>query len=285
MAVRLVLAAAALVLLYQAWLFGWVLWYAYMPPGSTSVMRSELSRLQERDPHRRLNYQWVDYARISNNLKRAAVAAEDANFLEHGGIDWNAVEKAYDHNRQLAEAAERAVARGRKPPSRPMRGGSTITQQVAKNLFLSNSRNYLRKGQEVVITYMIELVMTKQRILELYLNIAEWGEGSSAPRRRPGTISIPRPPTCRPTSPRGWLPCCPGPGSTTRTGARPTSPRAPTACCAGCPARPFRDAIATKLARRPGHADECHSARVQLRRLLLRSACVLLSRYGLTATT
>ncbi len=177
MAMRLVLAAVALVLLYQVWLFGWVLWYAYMPPGTTSVMRSELSRLQERDPHRRLSYQWADYGRISNNLKRAAVAAEDANFLEHGGIDWNAVEKAYDHNRQLAEATERAMARGRKPPSRPMRGGSTITQQVAKNLFLSNSRNYLRKGQEVVITYMIELVMTKQRILELYLNIAEWGEG------------------------------------------------------------------------------------------------------------
>ena len=174
---RLCLVAVALVLLYQVWLFGWVVWYAYMPPGSTSVMRAELSRLQETDPHRRLDYRWVDYDRISNNLKRAAVAAEDANFLEHGGIDWDAVERAYAHNRQLAEATERALARGRKPPRRPMRGGSTITQQVAKNLFLSNSRNYLRKGQEVVITYMIELVMSKQRILELYLNIAEWGEG------------------------------------------------------------------------------------------------------------
>ncbi|VCU69522.1 Penicillin-binding protein 1F [Pigmentiphaga humi] len=170
-------AAVLLVLLYQAWLFGWVVWYASMPPASTSVMRAELSRLQQKDPGRRLNYQWVDYERISNHLKRAAVAAEDANFLEHGGIDWDAVEKAYAHNRQLAEAAERALARGRQPSSRPMRGGSTITQQVAKNLFLSNSRNYLRKGQEVVITYMIELVMSKRRILELYLNVAEWGEG------------------------------------------------------------------------------------------------------------
>ncbi|MDX3904941.1 MAG: monofunctional biosynthetic peptidoglycan transglycosylase [Pigmentiphaga sp.] len=177
MGLRLVAAAVALVLLYQVWLFGWVVWYAYVPPASTAIMRAELSRLQAQDPHRRLNYQWVDYRRISNHLKRAAVAAEDANFLEHGGIDWDAVERAYAHNRQLAEATERALARGRKPPSRPMRGGSTITQQVAKNLFLSNSRNYLRKGQEVVITYMIEMVMSKQRILELYLNIAEWGEG------------------------------------------------------------------------------------------------------------
>ncbi|NYE25690.1 monofunctional biosynthetic peptidoglycan transglycosylase [Pigmentiphaga litoralis] len=166
-----------LVVLYQAWLFGWVVWYAYQAPGSTSVMRSELSRLQTIDPNRRLQYQWVDYGRISNNLKRAAIAAEDANFIEHGGIDWDAIERAYEHNRQLAEATERALARGRKPPSKPVRGGSTITQQVAKNLFLSNSRNYVRKAQEVVITYMIETVMSKERILELYLNIAEWGEG------------------------------------------------------------------------------------------------------------
>ncbi len=175
--VKLVGLAVLLVLLYQVWLFGWVVWYAYQPPGTTSVMRSEISRLKQSDKKATLRYQWVDYKRISNNLKRAAISAEDANFLEHGGIDWDAVERAYAHNRQLAEATERALARGRKPPSRPMRGGSTITQQVAKNLFLSNSRNYVRKAQEVVITYMMELVMSKQRILELYLNIAEWGEG------------------------------------------------------------------------------------------------------------
>lgn len=167
----------ALILLYQLWIFGWVVWYNFQAPASTSVMRSELARLQKTDPERRLNYQWTDYARISNNLKRAAIAAEDANFVEHRGIDWDAVERAYTHNRQLAEATEQALARGRKPPSKPMRGGSTITQQVAKNLFLSNSRNYVRKGQEVVITYMIEFVMSKERILEIYLNIAEWGEG------------------------------------------------------------------------------------------------------------
>ena len=166
-----------LVLLYQAWLFGWVVWYAHFPPASTPIMRAELSRLQEKNPHRRIDFRWVDYPNISNQLKRAAIAAEDANFLEHDGIDWDAVERAYAYNRQLAEAAERAAARGRKVAARPIHGGSTITQQVAKNLFLSNSRNYLRKAQEVVITYMIELVMDKRRILELYLNIAEWGEG------------------------------------------------------------------------------------------------------------
>ncbi|GAA4342458.1 monofunctional biosynthetic peptidoglycan transglycosylase [Pigmentiphaga soli] len=166
-----------LVLLYQAWLFGWVVWYAYRAPASTAVMRAELARLQQSDPRRTLSYRWVGYDRISNQLKRAAIAAEDANFVEHGGVDWDAIERAYAHNRELAEATERALARGRKPPRQPLHGGSTITQQLAKNLFLSNSRSYLRKGQELVITYMIELVMSKRRILELYLNVAEWGEG------------------------------------------------------------------------------------------------------------
>ncbi len=170
-------AAFALLLLYQVWLFGWVVWYAYQPPVSTAVMREELALLHEKDPKRTLDYRWVPYARISNHLKRAAVAAEDANFIEHGGIDWDAIEKAYEHNRQLAEAAEVARERGRTAPRRPIHGGSTITQQVAKNLFRSNSRNYVRKAQEVVITYMIETVMSKQRILEIYLNIAELGEG------------------------------------------------------------------------------------------------------------
>ena len=167
----------AAVVLYQVWLFGWVCWYAWQAPQSTSVMREELHRLRETDPDAGIDYRWVDYAAISMRLKQAVVAAEDGNFVEHGGVDWDAIENAYAHNRELEEAREAAVARGRKPSSRPMRGGSTITQQLAKNLLLSNSRNYLRKGQELVITYMIELVMSKQRILELYLNVAEWGEG------------------------------------------------------------------------------------------------------------
>lgn len=167
----------AAILLYQLWLFGWVCWYAWQAPQSSAVMREELARLQETDPAAGIDYRWVDYGKINIRLKQAVVAAEDGNFTEHSGVDWDAIESAYAHNRELEEARELAIARGRKPSSRPMRGGSTITQQLAKNLLLSNSRSYVRKGQELVITYMIELVMSKQRILELYLNIAEWGEG------------------------------------------------------------------------------------------------------------
>ncbi len=171
------LLIAALVL-YQAWLFGWVLWYAWQAPVSTAVMRDESERLLlEEGTQAGIDYRWVDYDKINARLKRAVIAAEDANFLEHGGVDWDAIEKAFAYNRELAEKREEALARGRKPSGRSMRGGSTITQQLAKNLFLSNDRSYVRKGQELVITYMIELVMSKERILELYLNIAEWGEG------------------------------------------------------------------------------------------------------------
>jgi len=104
----------------------------------------------------------VPYARISNHLKRALVAAEDARFLDHEGFDWEAIQKAMAKN----ERRGRIVA-----------GASTISQQLAKNLFLSGSRSWLRKGQEALITWMLETTMPKRRILELYLNFAEWGEG------------------------------------------------------------------------------------------------------------
>jgi monofunctional biosynthetic peptidoglycan transglycosylase len=105
---------------------------------------------------------WVDYGAISPHLKRAVIASEDARFIEHEGVDWDAIQKALEDNRK----------RGR-----PARGGSTISQQLAKNLFLSPERSYLRKGQELVITYMIEALWDKRRILEVYLNVAEWGDG------------------------------------------------------------------------------------------------------------
>jgi len=141
-------------------------YYNFQPPGMTSVMREERARLQKKDPDFTLKYEWVDYDRINDHLKRAVVAAEDANFVSHDGVEWEAIRKAWDYNQQQAEQG-----RAR------MRGGSTITQQLAKNLFLSGSRTYVRKGQELVLTYMIEHVMSKQRILELYLNVAEWGTG------------------------------------------------------------------------------------------------------------
>ncbi|KOF51982.1 peptidoglycan transglycosylase [Achromobacter sp. DMS1] len=162
----LLMALACAVLLYQFWLFAQVVWYRYQDPGSSAIMREELSRLRETNPAIHLKYQWVPYDRISDNLKRAVVASEDSNFIEHDGVEWDAIRKAWEYN-------QRQEAKG----SGKVRGGSTITQQLAKNLFLSSSRSYLRKGQELVLTYMLEHVMTKERILELYLNVAEWGEG------------------------------------------------------------------------------------------------------------
>ena len=128
----------------------------------TAFMRRELAALQARNPRAELKHRWVPYERISASLKRAVITAEDARFAEHEGVDWEAIEKAYKDN----------VKRGR-----PARGGSTITQQLAKNLFLSPERSYVRKAQELVITYMIEAFWDKRRILEVYLNVVEWGEG------------------------------------------------------------------------------------------------------------
>jgi monofunctional biosynthetic peptidoglycan transglycosylase len=157
-------AAIALsgLLLLQGWYFAQVLWYARVDPSTTSFMARELERLREQDPKAALTQRWVPYERISPHLKRAVIAAEDANFADHDGVDWDAIERAYEKN----------LTRGR-----IVRGGSTITMQLAKNLFLSGERSYLRKAQELAITFMIESAMDKRRILELYLNVAEWGVG------------------------------------------------------------------------------------------------------------
>ncbi len=161
-----IMALLCLLLIYELAMFSMVVWYAYRDPGSSAIMRQELSRLRETDPKAELRYAWVPYDRINASLKRAVVASEDANFTEHDGVEWDAIRKAWEYNHE-----QQAQGRGK------MRGGSTITQQLAKNLFLSSSRSYLRKGQELVLTYMIEHVMPKERILELYLNVAEWGVG------------------------------------------------------------------------------------------------------------
>lgn len=165
---RVALAAAlmalAALLIYQVGLFLAVLWYSVQNPTSTAFMRSTLSALQVENPDAQLRHSWVDYDQISSNLKRAVIASEDSNFTSHGGIEWEAIQKAWEYNRRQSEKG-----------GQRMRGGSTITQQLAKNLFLSASRSYWRKGQEMVLSYMIELVMSKRRILELYLNTAQWG--------------------------------------------------------------------------------------------------------------
>jgi monofunctional biosynthetic peptidoglycan transglycosylase len=153
--------------LYEISLFGMVVWFNFRPPGPTAVMRETLDALRAEDPSARLDYQWVPYERIGITLKRAVIAAEDSGFVEHDGVEWDAIRNAWRYNQRQEE-----LGRSRR------RGGSTITQQLAKNLFLSNSRNYLRKAQELVLTYMIEAVMNKRRILELYLNVAQWGEST-----------------------------------------------------------------------------------------------------------
>jgi monofunctional biosynthetic peptidoglycan transglycosylase len=158
-------AAAALftlVLLYQLWVFAHVLWWADHNPASTAFMEAGLARQQEKNPDAELRHKWVPYDRISIHLKRAIVAAEDAKFLEHEGFDVEGIQAAVEKNLKKG----RLVA-----------GGSTISQQLAKNLFLSGERSFIRKGQEAVITLMIESTWSKRRILEVYLNVIEWGNG------------------------------------------------------------------------------------------------------------
>jgi monofunctional biosynthetic peptidoglycan transglycosylase len=156
---------AALVLavaLVQGWYYAHVLWWSEHNPAQTAFMRSRLEQLQARNRAAVLRHRWVPYERISAQLKRAVVAAEDAKFVGHEGFDWEAIQKAMERN----ERKGAVVA-----------GASTISQQLAKNLFLSGERSWLRKGQEAAITLMLETVMPKRRILEIYLNVAEWGEG------------------------------------------------------------------------------------------------------------
>lgn len=153
----------------------------FIDPQSTSFQRSEILRLVVERHELPWRQEWRDYQDIADVLKRAVIASEDASFTDHGGIDWEAIEKAWERNqraqaqadaRQARQPAARAVAR---PPR--IVGGSTITQQLAKNLFLSPERSLLRKGEELVITFALETLLGKRRILELYLNHAEWGEG------------------------------------------------------------------------------------------------------------
>ena len=158
----LVLVALALILAMQLWFLMHAILWREVNPSSTRFMRDQLSVLQKRNPKAQLKFRWVDYAHQSVHLKRAVIASEDANFPDHDGVDWDAIERAYERNTKRGKVTL---------------GGSTITMQLAKNLFLSGERSYLRKGQELVIAYMLEATMSKRRILEIYLNVAEWGVG------------------------------------------------------------------------------------------------------------
>ncbi|MBV5287601.1 MAG: monofunctional biosynthetic peptidoglycan transglycosylase [Methyloversatilis discipulorum] len=158
----LLAGAVLLVLAYQVWVFAHLLWWTQFNPSQTRFMSLRLDEMRERKPDAQLRHQWVPYERISVHLKRAVIAAEDDAFVDHEGFDWEGIQKAMEKNRKKG----RAVA-----------GGSTISQQLAKNLFLSPSRSYARKAQEAAITFMMEAVMDKRRILEIYLNVVEWGDG------------------------------------------------------------------------------------------------------------
>jgi monofunctional biosynthetic peptidoglycan transglycosylase len=155
-------ALLLLVLLYQGWFLAHVWWWKDHNPDSTRFMRLHLARLQAHDPGVGLRQHWVPYESISIHLKRAVVAAEDDRFVEHNGFDWEGIQYALEKNQRRGTAVA---------------GGSTITQQLAKNLFLSPTRSYLRKAQEAIITVMLEAIWSKRRILEVYLNVVEWGAG------------------------------------------------------------------------------------------------------------
>jgi len=150
---------------------------ATVAPQSTTFERSEAWRLWNEKDRLRWSQEWEPYDRISDNLKRAVIASEDDEFVYHEGVDWEAIEKAWEKNAKAQEiAARRAQVR---PNARPPKivGGSTITQQLAKNLLLSGERTMVRKGQEFVLTFLLEKMLSKERILEVYLNSIEWGEG------------------------------------------------------------------------------------------------------------
>ncbi len=176
--VRWLLLAALAFLALQLYFVGRIALMTVMAPQSTAFQRSEAWRITTGTGRLPWRQEWVPYAQISDNLKRAVIASEDDGFANHDGVDWEALEKAWQKN---AKAEERAARRAQLNPNRArppkIVGGSTITQQLAKNLFLSGERTLLRKGQEIVLTFALEHLLSKERILEIYLNSVEWGEG------------------------------------------------------------------------------------------------------------
>lgn len=155
-----------------------------LDPQSTAFQRSEAWRIKTQgrtNGGSEWQQRWVPYAQISDSLKRAVIASEDGEFIYHQGVEWEAIERARQRNAKAEEIAARRAAqmraRGKEPRPAQVRGGSTITQQIAKNLLLSGERTMLRKGQELVLATTLELLLSKERILEIYLNNVEWGEG------------------------------------------------------------------------------------------------------------
>jgi monofunctional biosynthetic peptidoglycan transglycosylase len=163
------------VVVYQIWIFVQICWWVHHNPSTSAFMEDRLEVLQEENPDAILKHRWVDYKNISPNLKRALIAAEDAKFVDHEGFDWEGIQKAY----------QKDIRKGK-----VVAGGSTISQQLAKNLFLSTKRTPWRKLEEAMITVMLEATMSKRRIFEIYLNVIEWGNGIFGAEEQQNIITI-----------------------------------------------------------------------------------------------
>ena len=173
---RWLLLAAGAALVLQLFFIGRIALMAAIDPQSTTFERSEAWRLAQDGPLR-WSQHWRDYDQIADTLKRAVIASEDDSFANHDGVDWEAMERAWERNAKAEQAAAARAEQNLPARAIKIRGGSTITQQLAKNLLLSGERTLLRKGQEFVLTLALEQLLPKQRILEIYLNNVEWGEG------------------------------------------------------------------------------------------------------------
>jgi monofunctional glycosyltransferase len=197
---RLLLLVVLSGLSLQLYFAGRIALMNVVDPQSTTFQRSEMRRLVQAQGLFTWSQQWRPGTEISDNARRAVIASEDAGFADHSGVEWDALQQAWERNQRAEQrvqaqqqaamarhqrAVERAQKRGRPAPEPPSAlntvpkvvGGSTITQQLAKNLFLSKERNFVRKGQEFLITFMLEGLLSKDRILDIYLNNVEWGEG------------------------------------------------------------------------------------------------------------
>ena len=152
----------AVMLAYQGYVLARIWWWTDHNPQSTAFMQARLDVIREKNPYAQLKHRWVAYEKISVHLKRAILVSEDDKFVDHEGFDWESIQKAREKNQKEGKVVA---------------GGSTISQQLAKNLFLSGERSMLRKAEEAVITLMLEWMLDKERILEIYLNVIEWGDG------------------------------------------------------------------------------------------------------------
>ncbi len=159
---HIVVLLLVVLLAYQAWIAAQIAWWVNHNPESSAFMEDRLELLLSKNPKARLQHQWVPYKNISTHLKQALIVSEDDKFVDHEGFDWEGIQKAYEKNLQKGKIVA---------------GGSTISQQLAKNLFLSTKRTPWRKGEEALITLMLEAMMSKERIFEIYLNTIEWGNG------------------------------------------------------------------------------------------------------------